>query len=276
MPAALPLNEGATPLKSALSILVVTGWMVAVAMPIHGQKPAAPEPIELIGKATDFHFTRNWNSYYWREDFTFLLKDESTGKTWRILSREPTPAYDWRMGTTFTGLKPDWTKQPRVKIVGVTGIDRLPATFYDFKLNEPNIATAHLVWTFLPSASESGAGGKVREQKAEWKLYNLNNWFHKWSDKADPVIYAHYADKQAPHDIYGFIHGQSAPFSKKAQALIEKNKTARMFHGIIRTAKDVPFGYEIDVLHLVGPDKGGNGVVFYGDPKTLVGLDKKK
>jgi hypothetical protein len=29
-------------------------------------------------------------------------------------------------------------------------------------------------------------------------------------------------------------------------------------------------------LHLVGPDKGGNGVVFFGDPKRLIKLDNKK
>ncbi|MBI2805014.1 MAG: hypothetical protein HYX68_08535 [Planctomycetes bacterium] len=218
-------------------------------------------PLELVGKATAFHFTRNWNSYYWREDFTFLLKDEKTGKTWRILSREPTPAYHWRMGTTFTGLKPDWAKNPRVKIVGVTGIDRLPATFYDFKLKEPNIATAHLVF--------------VEGAKNSWRLYNLNNWFHKWSDKADPVIYSHYVNKKAPHDIYGFINGQAAPFSAKAKAEIARHKSARMFHGLIRTAKNA-FGYEIELLHLVGPDQGGNGVVFYGDARTLVPLDGKK
>ncbi|MBI3823865.1 MAG: hypothetical protein HY289_14445 [Planctomycetes bacterium] len=229
---------------------------------LHAQPPAKIEAIELVGKATEYHFTRNWNSYYWREDFTFLLKDDKTGKTWRILSREPTPAYDWRMGTTFTALKPDWKKEPRVKIVGVTGVDRLPAKFYDFKLDEPNIATAHLVY--------------VETAKDEWKLYNANNWFHKWSDQADPIIYSHFADKQAPYDIYGFINGQAARFSKKSQELIEKHKGARMFHGVIRTNKDLEFGYEIDVLHLVGPDKGGNGVVFHGDPKTLVGLDKKK
>jgi len=233
----------------------------ATAVWVHAQERAL-QPVELIGKATDFYFTKNYNSYYWREDFTFLLKDEKTGQIWRILSREPTPAYDWRMGTTFTGLTPDWKKDPRVKIVGVTGIDRLPAKFYDFKLDEPNLATAHLV--------------HIEVMKDQWKLYNSNNWFHKWSAKADPVIYSHYADKQAPYDIYGFINGQAAPFSKKAQDLIDKHKGARMFHGVIRSTKDVPFGYEIDVLHLVGPDKGGNGVVFHGDAKTLPMLEKKK
>jgi hypothetical protein len=239
--------------------------MLLSASPLHAQKPAkpaAPEPVELVGKATDFYFTRNWNSYYWREDFSFLLKDEKTGKSWRILSREPTPAYDWRMGTTFTGLEVDWKKQPRVKVVGVTGVDRLPATFYDFKLDEPNIATAHVVW--------------VETAKDAWKLYNVNNWFHKWSEKADPFIYSIFADKNAPYDIYGFINGQSAPFNARSQELVEKHKGARMFHGVIRTAKERPFGYEIEVLHLVGPDKGGNGVVFLGDPKTMPLLDRKR
>ncbi|MBM3996975.1 MAG: hypothetical protein FJ303_22910 [Planctomycetes bacterium] len=247
-------------------------WLALSNVPVHAQKPA-PQAIELVGKATDFHFTRNWNSYYWREDFTFVLKDEKSGKSWRILSREPTPAYDWRMGTTFTALKPDWSKQLRVKIIGVTGVDRLPATFYDFKLNEPNLATAHLVYAYLPSPPGRGAGG---EGAGAWKLYNANNWFHKWSEQADPIIYSHYANKQAPYDIYGFINGQAAPFSAKSQEIIAKHKSARMFHGVIRTAKNQKFGYEIDVLHLVGPDKGGNGVVFHGDPKTLVPLDRKK
>ena len=245
-------------MKKLILLFAIT-WLSA-ASPLHAQD--AVKPVELIGKATDFYFTRNWNSYYWREDFTFLLKDEKSAKNWRILSREPTPAYDWRMGTTFTGLKPEWQKQPRVKIVGVTGVDRLPAKFYDLKLDEPSIATAHLVY--------------VETAKDKWQLYNINNWFHKWSEQADPVIYSHYADKAAPFDIYGFINAQTAPFAKKSQVLIEKHKGARMFHGIIRTAKHQTFGYEIEVLHLVGPGKGGNGVVFHGDPKTLPMLDKKK
>ncbi len=243
-------------MQKSLAILALVFFFAPAA---HTQN--AVKPVELVGTASDFYFTRNYNSYYWREDFTFLLKDEKSGKTWRILSREPTPAYDWRMGTTFTALKPDWKKEPRVKIVGVTGVDRLPAKFYDFKLDEPHLATAHLVWV---------------EVGAEWKLYNVNNWFHKWSPAADPVIYSHYADKGIPFDIYGFINGQSAPFSKKSRDLIEKHKSARMFHGLIRTAKDQKFGYEIELLHLVGPDKGGNGVVFFGDPKTMPLLEKKK
>src|SRR4051794_22008238 len=85
------------------------------------------KPVELVGQATDYWFSRNWQHYYWREDFPFLLKDEATGKPWRIISREPTPAYGYRMGTTFTGLKVDWKAKPRVKVIGVKAIDRIPA-----------------------------------------------------------------------------------------------------------------------------------------------------
>ena len=81
-----------------------------------------PKAVELTGKATEFRYIRDWRSYYWREDFTFLLKGDD-GKTRRVISREPTPAYTFRMGTTFTGLKPDWNAGPRVRVVGVTGVD---------------------------------------------------------------------------------------------------------------------------------------------------------
>jgi hypothetical protein len=220
------------------------------------------EPVELIGRADHYYFTRNFNSYYWREDFTFLLTEEKSGKTWRIISREPTPAYDWRMGTTYTGLKVDWDHRPRVKVIGVTGVDRQPQTFYDFKLDEPNLATAHIVL--------------VETKPDQWQEFYVNNWFHKWSDRADKAIHKAFADKKEPYDIYGFINGQSAPFSKKAQALIAQHKQARMFHGLIHAAKDNPFGYEIELLHLVGPDAQGSGVVFYGDAKGIPRLDMRK
>ncbi|MBI1913137.1 MAG: hypothetical protein HYS12_00005, partial [Planctomycetes bacterium] len=63
---------------------------------------------------------------------------------------------------------------------------------------------------------------------------------------------------------------------KEAQALIARHKGAKMFHGLVRATHDNPFGYEIELLHLVGPDKGGNGVVFHGDSKTMPVLDQKK
>ena len=142
-------------------------------------------------------------------------------------------------------------------------------------LDEPKIATAHVVWVDAnpspPAPLPKGTRGD-----GSWKEYCVNNWFHPWSDQADPEIYRVFADKQAPYDIYGFINGQSAPFSAKAKEIIKERPKARMFHGLIRTNKDQAFGYEIDLLHLVGPDAGGNGVVFYGDAKTLPRLEMKK
>jgi hypothetical protein len=223
---------------------------------------AAPEPVELIGTAGGFRTYRDWQSYYWRDDFQFLLKEQSTGKTWRIISREPTPAYHWRMGPTATGLKVGWSKNPRVKVVGVSGIDRLPPTFHDLKLEDANIATVLVLY--------------VETTDGKWQEYYVNNWFHKWSVRADPVIHSVYAGKKAPYDIYGFINGQTAPFSKEAQALIAKHPKARMFHGLIRATKANAFGYEIELLHLVGPDAGGNGVAYHGDAKMIPILDGKK
>ena len=227
-----------------------------------GPAKAPPEPVELVGRASDFRYIRDWSHYYWREDFTFLLKDHKGGKTWRVISREPTPAYRWRLGTTFTGLKPDWKGRPRVKVFGVTGVDRIPPTFHKLKLDEPNVATAFVVW--------------VETAPGQWKEYYVNNWFHQWGDRTDRAAHKLYAGKKAPYDVYGFINGQAAPFSKEARALLARHKGARMFHGLIREAPGTPFGYEIDLLHLVGQDSGGSGVVLHGNPKAIPLLDQKK
>lgn len=222
---------------------------------------AAADPVELIGTARDFKTLRDWQSYYWRDDFHFTL-DAADGKTWKIISREPTPAYHWRMGPTQTGLKVDWSKQPRVKVVGVAGVDRLPPKFHDLPLNDKHLATVLALF--------------VETKLNEWQEFYVNNWFHKWGDQADAAIHKLFADKKAPYDIYGFINGQAAPFSAASKAIIAKYPKARMFHGLIRSSKGNAFGHEIELLHLVGPDAGGNGVVFHGDPKTLPLLDGKK
>jgi hypothetical protein len=223
------------------------------------------EPVELVGRATDFWFSRNWSSYYWREDFTFLVTEENSDKTWRIISREPTPAYDFRMGTTFTGLKVDWKAKPRVKIVGVKKVDRIPADFYDFKLNEPNLTTALIVF--------------VETAPNVWKEFYVNNWFHTWGDKADKLMHGLYAGKPAPYDIYGFARGQAAPFDKKSETIIAKNKDnpSLMFHGRIHATKENTFGYEIELIDLIGRDvKTGGHVMLYGDAKTIPRLDNRK
>jgi hypothetical protein len=158
-----------------LGLLTLVALLLVVA-PARGADAPKPAPafVELTGTAEEYFSTRNWNSYYWREDFSFVLGEEG-GRTWRILSRAPTPAWDWRMGPTYTGLAVDWKSKPRVRLAGVTGVDRQPAVFYDFKLDEPNLATAFVVW--------------VETKPNEWREFYVNNWFHKWGDKVDRAVH---------------------------------------------------------------------------------------
>lgn len=221
------------------------------------------EPVELTGQASDWWYDRNWRSYYWREDFTFLLKEEGTGKTWRIISREPTPNYVFRMGTTYTGLKVDWEKKPHVKVIGIKAIDRLPPDFYDLKLDEASLATALIL--------------QVETEPKVWKEFYVNNWFHKWGDKADKAIHAHYADRKAPYDMYGYVDGQAAPFDKKSREILAKFKGQyTTFHGLVKTAREDPFGFEIELIDLIGKDaKTGGHTILFGDAKTIPLLDSK-
>src|SRR5207249_253197 len=86
-----------------------------------------------------------------------------------------------------------------------------------------------------------------------WKEYFVNNWFHKWGDRADKVMYGHYAGKAKPYDIYGFANGQAAPFDKKSQAILETHKKnpSLMFHGRVHATKEHAFGYEIELIDLI-------------------------
>lgn len=234
------------------------------------ESPAGPpernwETVEVVGTASDYWFSRNWRSYYWREDFTFLLTEDGTGKKWRIISREPTPHHGWRMGTTFTNLQVDWKAKPRVKVIGVKAIDRIPADFYDFKLNEPNLATALLV--------------HVETAPNTWKEFFVNNWFHKWGPRADKVIFGHYAGKSDLYRIYGYARAQAAPFDKKSQALIDRNRDnpSLTFQGRVRATKENEFGYEIELIDLIGRDvKTGGPKLLYGDGKSIPLLDGRK
>lgn len=233
------------------------------------KKTAAPErdwdPVELTGKASDYWFTHNWYHYYWREDFRFQLTDEKTKETWKIISREPTPAYEWRMGTTLTGLDVDWKSNPRVRVLGVKALDRIPEEFYGEKLDVPLLATVFVV--------------QVEQKNGEWKDFYVNNWFHKWGPRADKAVHAFYADKKKPYDIYGFVNGQAAPFDKASQSILERHhsRTSGMFHGLVRTAPGTPFGYEIQLLDLVGRDpKTGGATLLHGDGKDIPKLDGRK
>jgi hypothetical protein len=222
------------------------------------------EPVELTGRAFDFSHKRYYPSYYWAEDFTFLLKEDG-GKTWRIISREPTPAYEWRMGPTYTGLKVDWQAKPRVKAIGVKAIDRIPEKFPDLKLDEPNLATALVLF--------------VETKPGTWKEFYVNNWFHKWGPRADKKMFAFYADKPPLYDLYGFARAQAAPFDRKSQAILDRNKSnpSLMFHGRVRTAPGTAFGYEIELIDLIGRDvKSGGPAVLHGDARAIPRLESKK
>lgn len=222
------------------------------------------DPVQLIGRASDYRHIREYRSYYWAEDFTFLLREEKTGKTWRIISREPTPNYEWRMGPTYTGLKVDWKARPRVKVVGVKAIDRIPEKFPGLKLDEPLLATALIVF--------------VETKPKTWQEFYINNWFHRWGPRADKFIYKYYADRDKRYNLFGYASAQAAPFNKKSQAIYDRNKAiATTFQGRTHATKGNPFGYEIELIDLIGKDRAtGGSKVLYGDGKTIPLLDHRK
>ncbi|MCY3023549.1 MAG: hypothetical protein NTW87_31600 [Planctomycetota bacterium] len=220
---------------------------------------------ELAGVAEEFHWTHNWCSYYWREDFALRLREEGTGKLWLVISREPTPCCNWRFGTTYTGLKVDWTSKPKVKVVGVHAVDRMPAEFYGWRLEPEQTLTAFILWV------DADAKGDMKE------LY-VNNWFHNWGEKTDAAVLRYYADQDKPwYSVYGFAGGIAAPFDKAAQALAERYKAEggkMIYHGTVHSSKESATGYELRLLHLLvhNAKTGGYDCVF-GDPATLVTLD---
>jgi hypothetical protein len=160
---------------SSASFRVWAGVVLVVAMMPH----AAPSRVaekqakrnfpyrELTGTGEEFSFVRQWRSYYWREDFTLLVRDDA-GATHRIISREPTPWNQYRLGTTYTGLAVDWTSKPRVRVIGVQAIDRIPEEFPGLKLDPTKTITAFIVRVQT---------GKERDRPV-WRDFYVNNWFH--------------------------------------------------------------------------------------------------
>lgn len=227
---------------------------------------AAEEPrdlpfVEVVGRAESFQRLRDWAGYYWRDDFTLTVKDDATGKTWRVISREPTPFQSYRMGPTYTELKVTWDAKPRVKIVGVAGIDRTPAEFHDMALDPGATLTA-----FVLSVDQGG------DRWAEWYV---NNWFHRWGAAADAKVAGLFAGREAPHDVYGWVHDAATPFDERGRAEIARHGAAKgCYHGLIRRRPDG--GLEIELLHLFvrDPQTGGYKCVL-GDPADLVPLDDK-
>jgi hypothetical protein len=221
--------------------------------------------IELTGTASEFREIRDWASYYWRDDVTFVLRDAS-GKSWRIISRELTPWTDLRLGPTYTGLKVEWSKSPQVQVIGVAAVDRIPREFYDLKIDGDNLVTALIV--------------RVRTNDASpWRDFYVNNWFHPWGQEADAKVLAHFATDDPHYTIYGFASTQAAPFDAASQKIFDAHKadySGIIYHARVRKA-DNPQGYELSLLHLMGRHtKTLDYGVFHGDPATLAKLDQRK
>jgi hypothetical protein len=218
---------------------------------------------ELDGQVEEFSFSRQWRSYYWREDFTMLVRDEA-GKLHRVISREPTPWNDFRLGTTYPGLAVDWTARPRVRIIGVQAIDRQPPEFDGLKLDPDKTVTAFVVRV------------QSNDAKLVWRDFFINNWFHDWGPEADRKVLAHYATNDANYTVYGFLKGIAAPFDKEGQKLLEKYEPdygGILYHGRVVKANN-EIGYEVHLLHLLGRHKKTMQYeVFHGDAKELIHLD---
>ncbi len=231
--------------------IVLVSFTIAGALP--AQTPRNYPYIELEGKVEEFRFIRNWRSYYWRQDCTLLVRDDA-GKVHRVISREPTPWSGHRLGTTYTGLAVDWTKQPRVKIIGVQAIDRQPEEFYDLKLDAKETVTAFII-------------------RVEGKDFYVNNWFHKWGDDTDRKMLKHYANDLPHYTVYGYYNGIAAPWDAEGKKLLEKYPDANIYHGRVVPAKN-EIGYELRILHLLGRDKKtARYEVMYGDPNGVEKLD---
>jgi hypothetical protein len=220
---------------------------------------------ELEGRVVEFDFNRNWRSYYWREDFTMVVRDDN-GQQWRIISREPTPWNNLRLGTTFTGMKNDWDRKPRVKVIGVRAIDRIPEEFYDLKLDPKNTVTAFIVRVQLGD-------------KKSWQDYFVNNWFHRWGAETDMKMLEHYATGDPNYTVYGYLKGIAAPFDSAGQKLIRESLplySGTIYHGqVVKATNDI--GYEVRVLHLMGRNKETlRYEVFHGDPSLLTPLDQRR
>jgi hypothetical protein len=262
LPSRLPSSTPAPRprLPSAFLVLAACATGAAAAEP-----PRNDPYVEVEGVAEDFSFRRDWNSYYWREDFTFVLRDDA-GKTHRVISREPTPWNDLRLGTTCTGLKVDWATRPRVRVIGVGRIDRIPVEFYGLKLDPANTATAFVVRV------QTGKAG----DKAGWRDYYVNNWFHHWGDDADRKVLAHYANDDPHYTVYGYLGGIAAPFDAEGKRLLEKYQPdygGIIYHGRVVKA-DNPVGYEVRILHLMGRHKKTQEYgVFHSNGREIQKLD---
>jgi outer membrane protein assembly factor BamB len=213
------------------------------------------------GKARVFHFFRRKADYYTAEDFSFTFETDGHG-SWLVISREPTPFEQWRFGTTFTGLAVDWAAGPRVRVLAVKGIDRLPPKFLNYKLDPDRTLTALIV--------EVWSGGR-------WRPWFINNWFHPWGTPADSaLIVSHYVGRPSPaFDVYGFKGDISAELNERSRKLVAEHPDWRAYHGRVVVDPQSKHGWALDLLHVFArnPKTGGYEAVV-GDPRTLVPLNR--
>lgn len=218
--------------------------------------------VHWTGKASDFRFFRRPMGYYTAEDFSFTLDSEGNG-TWPVISREPTPFETWRFGTTYTGLPVDWKANPKVRVLAVKAIDRLPPKFGDDKLDPDKILTALIVEVW---------------NGERWQPWFINNWFHRWGTPADSALIAsHYVGRPSPYfDVYGFKGDISADLNERSRKLVDKHPEWRAYHGRIVADPKEKHGWALDLLHVIAknPKTGGHEVVV-GDPKELVPLSRQ-
>lgn len=240
--------------------------LAVLAMTSQARPPAKGLPFQVLeGTAEQFQGVRKWRSYYWRDDFTFVLLDDA-GKLHRVISREPTPWTDLRLGTTYTAGKVDWSGKPRVRVIGVLGVDRTPAEFDDVKLDD-KVVTAFIL--------------RVRshnDKEPTWPDYYVNNWFHDWGAETNRKVLPYYANSDPHYTVYGFVAGSFVPFDEEGKQLLSRfdpDYGGIIYHGRIVPAKN-DIGHAIHVLHLMGRHKkSAEYKVFYGDASQLIKLDNK-
>jgi outer membrane protein assembly factor BamB len=217
--------------------------------------------VQWTGTVKNFRFFRRNAGYYTAEDFSFTFDTTGHG-SWLVISREPTPFETWRFGTTFTGMAVKWDKNPKVRIVAVKGIDRLPPRFEDYKLDPNKTLTALIVEVW---------------QDKRWQPWFINNWFHRWGTPADSALIAsHYVNRPAPpFDVYGFKGDISAELNERSRKLVAKYPNWRAYHGRLVSDPKGKHGWALDLLHVFARNgKTGGYEAVVGDPKTLVPLRK--
>ena len=217
--------------------------------------------VHWTGKVKDFRFFRSNAGYYTAEDFSFTFATDDHGD-WPLISREPTPFETWRFGTTYTGLDVDWKKEPRVRVLGVKSIDRLPPKFQDYKLDPDKIVTALIVEVW-------------RDKR--WVPWYVNNWFHKWGTPADAaLLVSHYVDRPSPtFDVYGFKGDITADLTEKSKKLVEKYPDWRAYHGRIVKDANGKHGWALELIHIFVKNNKSGGHDAIPDDKGLVPLTQK-